>query len=868
MAEALGFPQWLRQRRVELGLTQEQLALATACSVSLIRKVESGARQPSRAVTERLARALHLSEQERVTFLVRAQQGATFHTQAADPPVSGWLPIPPSPLLGREEALADLTALIFNTPGRMISLVGPPGAGKSRLALALALALRHDFADGAWLIELAPLSRPDQLVEAIAVVLGVQTGFQVERDLKTYLASRRLLLVLDNCEHLTDAATLIAELLAAAPHLFVLTTTRRALHIRAEMQFTVEPLAQPATAAIGTVATAPASALFCQRAVAVAPKFQLTLANAPDIVAICQLLDGLPLAIELAAAHCDQFTIAELLARLQANALDLDERFVDLPAHQRTLHAMIAWSERLLAEGARHSFARLSVFRGGFAAAAAVAVGAFELQILVEHGLLQRDNERYIMLETLRSYAAQQLATHTDAAVVEAAHAHYFAELAEQLGPQLNAAQGLKLLEELRSEIANLRTAIDWSLRYDGGLIAARITNALRNFWLRSGFGRDGRRIEGLLLSPNASSIPLELRTQSLLVIAFLASQQGDPQMKRALDAALQLARAANLHDELARGLTIATMVARYPGNLARCRVLLEEAILLARRRHNRAALAGALNQLGVMYCENNQPQAALAALEEAIAVAEELGHVTIVHQHRSDLAEAWCMLGAEERARREFMQLLAEEAAAPGPVPLWETQLRLAKLDIADNDLSTAAQRLALVRPVVAQMDIHYGRTLLLRAEGLLALAQHDYATAQHIFRQSIERCITSFFIEELVASLIGLAATLNVAGFSIQHSAFSSMSAAHYPSGQTQAARSFGAALGLCKHFPVRIDAPTQQLLAQLSAACARDQDAVDDAAHRVRERIRRVAFDTAFEAMAQVRLDLLIPAALRGK
>ncbi|WP_298820348.1 ATP-binding protein, partial [Chloroflexus sp.] len=462
---AITFATILKQCRTELGLTQAQLAARAAISLSLLRKYESGARLPPLAMAVRLADALGLRGEERGALLdaVRFQRlpatnagngasaGGVLHTR---------LPVAPTPLLGREAALSELTRLIRSGSTRLITLVGPPGVGKSRLALAATWAAQSTFVDGAYFVELAELDDPSAVAAKIALRLGI-TGEDVEAAILSFLSQRSLLLCLDNFEHLTTAAPLLARILAVAPGIIILVTSRVPLRLRAETRVRVKPLALPTKRHLSAVVSAPAIRLFCERARAVEPSFTLNAANVEAVTSLCHFLDGVPLAIELAAARIDTLEPAAILAGLRDNLDDLDSGFADLPAHQRSLNATIAWSERMLSPVAQLSFARLGVFRGAFDATAADALGVAELDQLVEAGLVQSgERGQFRLLETIRVYADTRLQNLPDSAVTYLRHAAHYAAFAEAAGPMLEGASAASILGQIDDNLPNLRAAI------------------------------------------------------------------------------------------------------------------------------------------------------------------------------------------------------------------------------------------------------------------------------------------------------------------------------------------------------------------------------------------------------------------------
>lgn len=479
MSTVVPFAYSLKQRRKALGLTQETLARRVGCATITIQKLEAAALRPSVQIAERLAEQLDLCAEERVAFLATAR---TLDVPPSPGAPLAALPVPPTPLIDRGPLVAIVGAVLRRKNVRLVTLIGPPGVGKTRVALQVAHELQSGFRDGAVFVSLAPLRTPELVVAQIAEALNLPDDIErpcLER-VQLALQGCERLLVLDNFEQVLPAAPAIGELLAAAPALAVLVTSRAALNLLGEHQILVPPLALPDLShlpPIADLAHVPTVELFVQRAVAVTQDFALTEANTADVAALCHRLDGLPLALELAAARCKMFTPSALLARLQQPLELLTVGARNLLPHQQTLRSALAWSYDLLSPRERALFARLGVFVGSFSPNAVSAICADDderagvvldsLERLIDQSLVQHElgttgEVRLRMLMTLRDYALEQLGEREEVALLREHHARYYVQLAQQAEEGLRGAKHKRWADLLESEHDNIRAALSW----------------------------------------------------------------------------------------------------------------------------------------------------------------------------------------------------------------------------------------------------------------------------------------------------------------------------------------------------------------------------------------------------------------------
>ena len=545
------FGRWLKLRRLALDLTQSDLGQLVGCSAMTIRKIEADERRPSRQLAERLAQYLALPAEERAAFLKAARAELSPDRLASPIPPHDLsparqlhnLPAALTPFVGREREVASVSSQLLRANVRLLTLTGPGGVGKTRLGLQAAAQVRAAFADGVWFVALAPLQDPDLVVSTIAQVFGVRAvgGAPLIERLKEVLRDKHMLLVLDNFEHVVTVAPSITELLAAAANLKVLVTSRAVLHLSGEHEFGVPPLALPdpqQLPAIETLAQCDAVALFIARAQAAYRAFELTPANVGAVVAICQRLDGLPLALELAAARVKLFPAQALLARLNDRLTFLTGGARDLPTRQQTIRNTIDWSYQLLTGGEQILFARLGIFLGGFTLEAAEAVcnadGALSMEIvdgiaaLLDQSLLQREagfdgEPRFRMLETIREFALEQLRAQGEEPRLRERHYATYLDFVRTADSSLRTPEAAPWLARLDLEQDNIRAALRWTLDARRYADTAWLIVAVSGFWFHNGQGYEtGQWVAQLL--PHRMVLDSDLRL-ALLITLYWSTQ-------------------------------------------------------------------------------------------------------------------------------------------------------------------------------------------------------------------------------------------------------------------------------------------------------------------------------------------------------
>ena len=607
----------------------------------------------------RLAAGLHLAGEERASFLHWARQPPAADQRSAPAEPRAWLEQhspasthndllrPPTALIGRERDVAAVRALLASTPGQLVTLVGPPGIGKTRLSLQVAAEERSSLPDGVFFVPLAAIHDPELVLPAIAQTLGVhQAGGQpLLVYLRQVLTDKQILLVLDNIEQIVAAAAVVDALLAALPRLMVLVTSRVPLHVYGEQQYTVPPLAIPdlrGDPSVEAMAQVESVRLFVQRAKAVQFGFRMTPANAAPVAAICRRLEGLPLAIELAAARIKVLSPEALLRRLDHSLDVLTGGASNLPPRHRTLRAAIAWSYKLLSPDEQVLLRRLAVFAGGWTLDAAEAISTAGrslsvldgLQSLIDHSLVQRvaglsGEPRYGMLELTGEYALEQLLASGEQATIQARHTAYYCTLAETVEAQLAQGAEAQGLASIAQDADNVRAAMQWARTHDPATALA-LASVFAEWCLANGSYDEGRRwlvdqLERTVDPPHA------LRARALLRAALLAWRLGDDAVALA-DASLKLYR--QLGDGVGTAWSINTMglMAWSRGDVGEAASRTAESLALARAEGEgwgaRSLTAILLINLGVEAQGRGDDAQAWALYEEGYAIAQAIGQI------------------------------------------------------------------------------------------------------------------------------------------------------------------------------------------------------------------------------------------------
>ena len=694
MQSELSFGQWLKQRRKALDLTQEELAERVGCASETLRKIEADRRRPSRDIAEHLAQAVTQDPAERIA-VIQAARGLplrdgsppivapTVHGQPSPSRPRTNLPVSPTVLIGRITELGAISHELRLPHVRLLTLTGAGGTGKTRLALEVATQMRDEYPDGIWFVPLAALRDPTLVAGAIVHALGLQerAGEAPLARLKDHIGHKRLLLVLDNFEHVIDASPQIAELLHTTGLAKMLVTSREPLHLYGEQEYPVLPLALPAASLrLGRDALAelPSIMLFLQRAHAVRPDLQLTTDNAAIIADICRRLDGLPLAIELAAARTKVYEPRALLHRLDHRLRLLTGGQRDLPARQQTMHATISWSYDLLSAEQQHLFGRLAVFAGGWTIAAAQAVCAparssvvaDDLEALLDKSLLVRaagaDGEpRFALLETIREYAWEAAERGGTLVELRQQHTAYYRAVAEEAAAELAAPREAAALDRLEREHDNLRAALLWTLEHNEREEVLRIAVALSEFWIIRGHRLEGRtwwlRIHAMVGTTRPLDVPVRLWAQALYGAGVLTQAlEDDEQAAELFEQSVQLFRQLDDACSVARVLARQGEIVLDGGEVARACEIFNEALTLAQDADDRPMIAWLLHYLGYAAEAQENVSAEAAYYRRALVIRREIGDARGIARSMEALGELAREGGDAAGAEALFAEALA----------------------------------------------------------------------------------------------------------------------------------------------------------------------------------------------------------------
>jgi predicted ATPase/class 3 adenylate cyclase len=703
---------------------------------------------------------------------------------------SDTLPVQLTPLIGRDHEVASVVRLLHRDTVRLVTFTGPGGTGKTRLALQVASKLADVFVGGVFFVSLASISDPTLFMPTIARALGIRDGVgqPVSARLVEVLQQKQVLLLLDNFEQVVEAAPQVADLLTSCPQLKLLVTSREVLHVRSEHEFAVPPLALPDPAhlpKLAALARTPAVALFLQRAQAARPEFKLTSTNARAVTEICVRLDGLPLAIELAAARMKLLSPQTLLARLDQPLNVLTGGARDVPARQQTLRNTIEWSYQLLNAREQRLFRWLSVFVGGCSLEAAEDVGTEPgdgggslldgVASLVDKSLLHRveqteegsEDQRLLMLETICEYGLEVLEALGEGDAARGAHAGYFLQLAEEAEPELKGPLLVAWLDRLEREHDNLRAALQWAVEQGRGEIALRLGIALERFWVVRGLRNEGRAFLERALAGSAG-VAADIRAKALLAAARLAFNQSNYEQGETL-AQEGLALFRELGDRRGIALTLNRLgvAAWRRGDFSSARLLLEEDLTLFRELGDRDRVAWSLFMHGLLDNKQGEYARAYTHFEESLTLFRELGNKRGIAASLTQLAGTlFVSQGNQDLIYPLLEQGLSLDREVGDKEGMAVASLLLAWVALKHGERATARSRAEESLMLYREMEHREGMAEALCMLGKVEASRGDHALARTLYEDSLAMALEIGDKELMASGLEGLASVVAMQG------------------------------------------------------------------------------------------------------
>jgi predicted ATPase/transcriptional regulator with XRE-family HTH domain len=711
----------LKTLRSLAGMTQEELAERAGISARTVSDVERGLRTVVHHDTaRRLASALGLEGEQRRIFEGTARGRAAARVS---PSPSVGLPAVATPFLGRSQELASVKATLLGGQVRLLTLTGPGGIGKTRLAIEAALGIQESFPDGCFFVSLGELKEASLVAPELAKSIGaVETGPGLEELLIARLAGRRVLVVLDTFEHLTPAAPLVYALMLGCPEITFLVTSRSALRLRGEYEFPVPPLESPAEVAgrpIEGVLEWPATALFWERALAVRPDLRLDAQSALLVIEICRRLDGLPLAIELAAARVKHLPLVAIRVQLEHRLELLVGGPLDLPLRQRAIRDTVAWSYDLLEVHAQRLLRRLSAFAGGWSLDGAASIcgplsevgdALAGMSALVDQSLVvvnrNHPTARYDMLDVVGEYAARRLAEAGETEEISRRHALHYLKLAEDAEPNLVRSGHEVWFQLLDVEHANLRKGLAWTIDSGETVLALRYIAALWRYWRQLGEFAEGRRWSDSALAMPGPAKP-SLRAKAVWAAAALAFPQGDHMRMAALASeGMELARQSEDPMDRRNLLTITGMVAMLQSRYSEALEPFHESVLICRQLGLSWQLGTSYLNLGTALLHSGSADDAVEILHDGLNVYRALGddvfaaHINNTMAHaalaRNDIAGA-------NRLARMALSTAAQQGERQGIADGLYTLAAVAAARSQPDRAATLAGAAAAVRETIA---------------------------------------------------------------------------------------------------------------------------------------------------------------------
>jgi len=757
MSDETSFGDWVRRRRKALDLTQEQLASLVGCSHSAIRKFETDERRPSIQIAELLATYLEISDEERTLFLKVARREAMVDRLPASssgfgfastpqtfiPPTN--LPASPTPFIGREQDVTTLTKMFHDPHCRLITLLGQGGMGKTRLAMHVA-EQSMDFFDGrVYFIQLAPLTSADAILPAIASLFGLVAP---NADLKTrlvgYLREKNVLLVLDNFEHLIQGASLLTDLLQQALRLKVLVTSRERLNLQGEWTLELSGLTLPPETH-STVGEYDALELFEQSAKRARPDIHFTEKERAAAIRICNLVEGLPLAIELAAAWITLLSCEEIAREIEKTFDFLKSSQRNIPERHKSLRAAFEHSWMLLSENERLTLAKLSIFRGGFSRETAETIADASLETLsslhVKSLIRRTANGRFDMHEAIRQYASENL---EDRDAIRESHGKFFLTLLAESDTALKGGRQFEAINKITEEFGNIQSAWEWGLENDAfqlmqsTLPAMWLSYDVRG-WLNAGFTQTDAFIQKLrpLAETPKQRVPLGL---ALAFHGMFCFRLGDyARAKATLDESLSMMRPLNIPDAMKPVLIFNSIVTSLMGDVSTAQEYIKEGVSLARETGDTWFLAlGQFNQ-GFQLGLQGKREPAYELMQAGLLLWREMGNIRFTGMALNFISPIAIELNLLDEAHAYLEESLKLTSSVKDRWGMGTALGQLGLLDLLEGDLSSAegqlSQSIVIFTDLGARWDLAWAMVQL----GKVYVRKAEFESAREIFEKSI---------------------------------------------------------------------------------------------------------------------------------
>ncbi len=778
MQEKASFGALLKRYRLAAGLSQEALAAHASLSTRAISDLERGInRAPRYDTLELLVNALPLSAQQRDVLRAAAHPAMAPAPEEIPAPVSSGLPLASTRFIGRNAELAQLKKYLDDPDCRLLTLIGPGGVGKTRLAYQAAAGTAGDFAAGVCAVPLAGVASPEYLISTLAKHLTVQFYGSADQkaQLLDYLREKRLLLVMDNCEHMLDGIEVLDEILAVAPGVKILATSRERLNLQGEWLFPVQGLPFPQNENEPGAETYSAIQLFVQSARRGGPGFHLD--DVTDVARICKLVEGLPLAIELAASWVHQMPCERIAAHIQRDLDFLSTNLRDVPERHRSTRALFEHSWRLLSGDEQAVLRKLSVFRGGFDAGAAAHIAGASLHVLsalAEKSLVRASpSGRYDLHELLRQFAEEKLREADEFAATWDRHLDYFVTWAEEANQRLRGAEQMTWYQRIETEHDNLQAALRWGINGQRAETGMRLAVAIWFFWFRRGYWREGfewlkvgiERTEGdtstrayamsyaatlLALSGSIMAgsylneglrIGEKLGLQDLVAMSYVSLSFTEADYEKAtglFEQALSLLRQMDARFQLTAALFLYGDRARAQGDLKRAETLYQESLSIAQADQNRVLMTSHLGNLGRLAVYREDYERAATLLQQSIAIARELGSRVGVADWLVYLGTLELYRGNYNAAEKYLEETLALYHDLGNQMGIAHVTHCLADLALHQGDYVRAAKlasdSLSMAQSLLTNFSNREFSIVRLLIVSKLALAHQDYEKAAQL--------------------------------------------------------------------------------------------------------------------------------------